>query len=224
MNKEQLRTRTRQLAGAELDGLRSDEEVDLLIEEAYGQVGALTAWKWRESAGTVDTVIDQAEYTLPTEVDEPQGFFISDAPGHTIPVALHEVPLRDLLTRIDQSDTKLPRYYARTGSRGFRVGPSPDAVYTIQVYGLTPLDGLDTDASEPEWDSRFHPTIAYLAASVFLDEEGQDELALHRRGRYEELVTDMIEFYQQSRDTTPIQMGAGQSITRPDRLGRIFPW
>lgn len=224
MDKEQLRTRTRQLAGAELDGLRSDDELDLIIEEAYGQVGALTAWKWREASETVSTVADQTEYELPDEVDEPQGFFITDAPGQSIPIALHEVTLRDLLTRLDPTDTKLPRYYALTGARDFRVGPTPDDEYTIEVYGLAPLEGLDLDSDEPEWDSRFHPAIAYLAASVFLDEEGQDELALHRRGRYEELVTDMIEYYQQSRDTTPIQMGAGQSIRRPDRLGRVFPW
>lgn len=220
MNKAQLRQRTRQLSGAELDGLRSDEEVDLLVEEAYMQVGSLLPWRWREVTVILETVDGEPEYDLPAGVDEPRGFTVLNARGHNMPVALKEVPVRDLLTRIRRDDEHLPRFYARFGDRRIRFGPVPDSDYDIEVYGLAPLQGLENDTDTPEWDARFHAPVAYMASSVLLDEEGQEELALHRRGRAEELLTEMIEHYQQSKDHTPIVMGGGQAGVG---LGRN-PW
>lgn len=224
MNKAQLRQRTRQLAGAELDGLRTDEELDPIIEEAYRQVGHLVTWKWRETSEVLQTTPDQAEYALPSGIDEPQGFIVLNAAGHAMPLPLSEVTLRDLLTSIRRDSSDLPRYYALTGANRVRFGPTPDIEYDVEVMGLAPLAGLDGDSDAPEWDARFHPAIAYLAAAVFLDEEGQDELALHRRGRAEELLTDMVEFYQQSKDTTPIVRGGGRGVAPLEGVGRVYPW
>lgn len=224
MNKGDLRDRTRQLAGAELDGLRSTVEMDVLVEEAYRQVGLIQAWKWREAIETLSTVAATDEYTVPTGIDEPQGLTITDAPGQSLPVPLKEVPVRDILTRVRRDEEDLPRFYARIGERKIRLAPIPDKVYTVEFYGQAPLQGLAADAAEPEWDSRFHAVIAYLAAAVLLSEEGQEELARARQGLAEAKLAEMHEFYQVSKDNTPVIIGGGQMSTPVDRHGRLWPW
>lgn len=217
-----MRARTRQLAGAELEDLRSDNEVNDLITEAYEQIGYHTDWRWRDASGSFSTVASTDEYSLPSEVELIQGVQVTGASGFDLPVPLREVTLRDLLTRIDRDDEDLPRYYARTADK-IKLGPIPDKTYTVEVFGQAPLSGLSVDSDTPEFASRFHPAICYLAASTYLNEEGQEELAQARRLRAEEFIADMLRFYQVSMDSSPVVVGSGQHVGPSNPLGRIWP-
>lgn len=224
MNLADLRARTRQLSGAELDGLRSDQEIDVLIQEAYRSIGQLDTWKWREAIAQFLTVVAVPEYTLPEAIDKIQGLSILDAQDQTLPVPLRETALRDLLTRIRRDDEQLPLWYARQGERLVRLGPTPDKAYTVEVFGQAPLSNLVGDNDSPEWDARFHAPIAYLASSVFLAEEGQEELSEARGLEAQAQITEMVNFYQVSKDVTPVVMGGGQTMSPEHRLGRLWSW
>lgn len=223
MNLAELRAHTRLLGGVELDGLRSDAEIDALIVSAYRQIGNRTTWRWRDAVAEVAVVQSDDEYDVSSDIVVIEGVSIIDAPGQTLPVTLKEVPLRDLLTRIPRDREDLPRFYARTGSK-LRLGPIPDRSYTVEVFGQKPLQGLALGASVPEWDEQFHEAISYLAASQYLAEEGQEELSKLRKHRAEEIFIDMVSFYERTADTTPVVMGGGQGVLPRDHYGRLWPW
>jgi hypothetical protein len=224
VNLAALRARTRQLSGAELDDLRSNAEVDEVIRECYRQIAQLDTWRWREAIDDLETEADEPVYDLPAGVEEIRSVQALEVNGQSLPLPLQEVTLRDLLTLTRRDDPQLPRFYARFAVGKVRLGPVPDDAYTIEVYGQAPLTALDGDSDEPQWDERFHALIAYLAAAVILDEEGQDELAQRRRMRAEELTAEMVSFYQISKDKTPIQVGGGRVQAPRGRLGRLYPW
>lgn len=224
MNRAEMRDRTRQLAGAELDGLRSAEEVDQLIEEAYRQIGQFEQWKWREDLAQFETEADEPDYEVPSDIDEILGLTVLDAPGSGRPVPLREATMQDLLTQVRRDDSDQPRHYARFGDGKLRLAPTPNGEYVVEVFGLKPLSGLDSDSDEPEWDSRFHAIICYLAAAVLLGEEGQDELAESRRVVAEERLGEMVQHYQVSKDTSPVVMGGGNRRQPEARPGRLWAW
>ena len=225
MNKGQLKSRTRQLAGAELDGLREFDEIGLLVDEAYRQVGRLEDWRWLQETAELETADGKKDYALPETIESLQGIQLIDDPaGGGLPVPLQPVSRHDILTRVDRDREDRPRVYALMNADTFRVAATPDGVFTMELYGLKPLKDLAEDSDEPEFSSEFHPVIAYMAAATILDEEGQHELAEARRSKAEEFLRLMVEHYQTSKDKTPIIVGGGDRGAPVGRRGRLWSW
>lgn len=205
MNLGQLRERARSLSGIRLDTLRSDEEIDQLLNEAYYEVAGLSQWPFLAGREQLLLISGQDEVETPVGYTEVASISYSDDQGNSTrlrPSTLDEI---DLLNQDEVGD---PVFYARINEKRFRLWPSPDKNITLSLRGKKQVERLVRDSDKPVFDDQFHPMIAYRTASRLLTEEGDES------GRAEFYQTEantffsrMQQFYTRSGDVGMFTMG-----------------
>jgi hypothetical protein len=180
MNLGSLRDRARALSGIRLQSLRSDEQVDVVINESYQEVINLSQWPFLRASQQVSLPSGENSFETPVGFSEVMSVSYTNDGGDTVRLQSTVV---DEIDRLRDEDSAEPFLYARVNDKEFIVWPTPNVNLTFTIRGKQTVTPLTRDGDTPVFDDQFHPMLAYRAASRMLAEEGDDS------GR--------AEFYQQ---------------------------
>ena len=205
MNLSALRDRARALSGIRLESLRSDEQVDVVINEAYQEVIGLSQWPFLRVSQQVSIVSGTDSFETPTGYSEVTSISYTNEGGDSVRLQSTTV---DEIDRLNDEEAPEPFLYARVTDREFVIWPTPNINLTLQVRGKQNVNALTGDSSEPIFDAQFHPMLAYRAASRMLAEEGDDS---GRADFYQQeantFFARMQQFYTRTPDTGMFVMG-----------------
>jgi hypothetical protein len=209
MNLTELVARTRSLSGIRLESLRSDEQIEQVLNESYQEILGLYPWPFLKGSQTVAMSAGEKNFTVPGTFRWLSSIVVTKGDKST---RLKQTTL-DLIDEWPDDESE-PEFYARVNDRTVRVWPAPDDAVSIEVKGqleFAPLRGND----EPQFAEQFHPIIAYRAAIRLLQEEGDDS------GRSEAYQFDsasyfqrMEKFYMASGDIGLIRIGSQRKHRR----------
>jgi hypothetical protein len=205
VNLSALRDRARALSGIRLESLRSDEQVDVVINEAYQEVIGLSQWPFLRVSQQVSIVSGTDSFETPTGYSEVTSISYTNEGGDSVRLQSTTV---DEIDRLNDEEAPEPFLYARVTDREFVIWPTPNINLTLQVRGKQNVNALTGDSSEPIFDAQFHPMLAYRAASRMLAEEGDDS---GRADFYQQeantFFARMQQFYTRTPDTGMFVMG-----------------
>jgi hypothetical protein len=170
VNLSALRDRARALSGIRLQSLRSDEEVDVVINEAYQEVITLAQWPFLRISSQTNLTSGVDSFETPTGFSEVTGLSYTTDSGDAFRLQATTV---DEIDRLDE-DAGEPALYAKVTDKEFVVWPTPDSSLTLTIRGKQSVPNLSGDSDVPVFDEQFHPVLAYRAASRMLAEEGDD--------------------------------------------------
>jgi hypothetical protein len=199
VNLQDLVDRTRSLSGIRLQSIRSDEQIEELINEAYEEVLGTHPWPFLRGSVTVAVESGQQDVELPELFRYLSGVIAGD-------LRLKQTTL-DELDRLGPEDGE-PQFYARLDDRTLRLYPAPQESVVLTVRGQLSFENL-LGARQPLFAEQFHPVLAYRAANRLLAEEGDDS------GRSDNYRADaagylkrMEEYYLGTGDIGLILMGS----------------
>jgi hypothetical protein len=164
--------------------LRSDEQIDAVINEAYQEVISLSQWSFLRASQQVVIASGVNSFETPTGYSEVTSISYTNDGGNSVRLQSTTI---DEIDRLRDEEGPEPFLYARVTDREFVIWPTPNASITFTTRGKQTVEMLSSDSDEPVFDEQFHPMLAYRAASRMLAEEGDDS------GR--------AEFYQQEANT-----------------------
>ena len=209
MNLADLVARTRSLSGIRLESLRSDEQIEQVLNESYQEILGLYPWPFLKGSSTVAMLAEAKTFTVPSTFRWLTSLVLT--------MGDKKVRLKQTtLDMIDEWDDEVgePKFYARIDDRTIRVWPAPEDAASVEVKGqleFAPLGAGD----EPDFAEQFHPVVAYRAAIRLLQEEGDDS------GRSEAYQFDaasyfqrMEKFYMASGDIGLIRIGSQRQHRR----------
>lgn len=211
MNLSDLVARTRSLSGIRLESLRTDEQIEQVVNESYQEILGLYPWPFLKGTATVSMAAEAETFTVPTTFRWMSGVVLTMGDKT---VRLKQTTV-DQIDEWDADEIGEPEYYARITDRTVRVWPAPEDAATIAVKGQLEFDSLTAANDEPEFAEQFHPLVAYRAAVRLLQEEGDDS------GRSEAYQFDaasylgrMEKFYMGSGDIGLIRIGSQRERRR----------
>jgi hypothetical protein len=209
VNLSELVARTRSLSGIRLESLRSDEQIEQVINESYQEILGLYPWPFLKGSATVAMAAEAKTFTIPSTFRWLTSIVLTMGDKN---IRLKQTTL-DLIDEWPD-DVAEPEFYARVNDRTVRVWPAPSDVATVNVKGQLEFAPLRSN-DEPEFAEQFHPVVAYRAAIRLLQEEGDDS------GRSEAYQFDaasyfqrMEKFYMASGDIGLIRMGSQRQHRR----------
>jgi hypothetical protein len=204
MNLSALRDRARALSGIRLQTLRSDEQIDAVINEAYHELIGLAQWPFLRSTAQISLPAGSDSFESPVGFSEVTGISFSANSGES--VRLQSTTVDELDRLADESGE--PFIYARVDDRNFVVWPSPNTSVALTIRGKSTVPSLSSDGDSPVFDEQFHPILSYRAAARMLAEEGDDS---GRTEFYQSeanvFFTRMQQFYLRSGDVGVFVMG-----------------
>jgi hypothetical protein len=210
MNLSELVARTRSLSGIRLESLRSDEQIEQVLNESYQEILGLYPWPFLKGSATVPVAAEATQFTIPSTFRYISGIILQSGEHAQ---RLKQTTL-DMIDEWDPAEVGETQYYARIDDRTIRIWPAPEAGGTITVRGQLEFEPLRSNDS-PEFAEQFHPVVAYRAAVRLLQEEGDDS------GRSEAYQFDaasyfqrMEKFYMASGDIGLIRMGSQRERRR----------
>lgn len=208
MNLSDIRDRVRSLTGIRLNTLRSDENIDSVINESYYEIMNLGSWPFLNSSDTVSVSPNDDEFETPSGYDEISSITYSTNLQEQTRVRQTTLDELDLL---DQEEKGAPLFYARIDESKIRIWPRAEEAITFNVRGKLSVDKLEADSDEPIFGDQFHVVLAYRAASKILAEESDDS---NRISAYQEeanvIFARMQRFYLTSNDHGLIMMGSNK--------------
>lgn len=210
MNLSDLVARTRSLSGIRLEALRTDEQIEQVINESYQEILGLYPWPFLKGTSTVSLAAEAETFTVPSTFRWMTGVVVEMGDST---YRLKQTTI-DQIDEWDKDEVGEPAYYARLTDRTVRIWPAPEAAATVTVRGQLEFAGLGSGDS-PAFADQFHPVVAYRAAVRLLQEEGDDS------GRSEAYQFDaasylgrMEKFYMGSGDIGLIRMGSQRERRR----------
>jgi hypothetical protein len=199
MNLQGLRERVRTLSGVRLDSIRSDADINQVVNETYQEILGLFAWPFLRAEVSVSVPAQSAQFLTPTVFR-----YISAVVGER---RLSQTTLDEMDLLLDEEGE--PRLYARVDDRAIRLWPTPKDAVTLTIRGQVEFEPLETEQDEPVFAEQFHPVVAYRAAARVLAEEGDDS------GRSESYQLDagsylqrMQDYYMKTNDISLIRIGS----------------
>jgi len=198
------------LSGIRLESLRSDEQIEQVINESYQEILGLYPWPFLKGSQTISLAAESTEFTIPVTFRYISGVVLQSG-DHS--ERLKQTTL-DMIDEWDPDTVGETEYYARIDDRTVRLWPAPEAAATVTVRGQLEFAALSSSVG-PQFAEQFHPVIAYRAAVRLLQEEGDDS------GRSEAYQFDaasylqrMEKFYMASGDIGLIRIGSQRERRR----------
>ena len=204
MNLNALRDRARSLSGIRLPSMRSDEQIDEVINESYQEVIGLSVWPFLMSSEVVTISANSEDFFTPSGFTEISSVFYKDESGKA--TKMRQTSLDELEELDDQGGE--PIYFARVNDTDFVVWPIPESSIEVTVRGKISVSNL-TGSDSPVFAEQFHPILAYRAAVKMLQEEGDDSgRAEFYQSEANTYFARMQQFYNKSGNKGLFVMGA----------------
>jgi hypothetical protein len=205
MNLQELVDRARALSGIRLQSVRSDEQVEQVVNESYQEILGLQPWPFLRGGANLNLPAGEQTFALPQTFRTLTSVLFTMASDT---VRLKQTTV-DVLDEYEQ-DPGETTFYARETDRVVRVWPPPRNDATVEVKGQLEYDLLGGSRT-PVFAEQFHPILAYRAATRMLVEEGDDS------GRSESYQLEaggylqrMEKYYLASGDVGLIRIGSSR--------------
>lgn len=182
MNLEQLGTRVRSLTGVLMPTILSDTDLHGYVNEGYHGVVGAANWRFLYHEGDIATTGGTAVYNLPSGVDRAETVAVPSG-GKLRRRSLDELD-REPSHRRDGTTWA----WAPQADGKIELFPTPTAANTYRVRGWTSVSDLAAGQS-PVFASEFHTAVAYEAAAIVLEREGDDS---GRSGEFREEVARVL--------------------------------
>jgi len=205
VNIQELVDRARALSGIRLTTIRSDEQIEQVVNESYQEILGLQPWPFLRGETTVPLASGERVFVLPSAFKYLTSVVLTmDGSSRR----LQQTTL-DVLDGYDDEPGE-PTHYARVTDREVRVWPAPRLSASIEVRGQLDVPRLSGN-TQPIFAPQFHPVLAYRAATRMLVEEGDDSGRSQsyqlEAGGY---VQRMEKFYLASGDIGLIRIGSNR--------------
>lgn len=207
MNLQSLVERARSLSGIRLDSIRSDDEIEQLINETYQEILGIYPWPFLRGESTIQLDAGQDDVPVPTNFRYITSVVYRQG-------NLHKKLAQTTLDEIDKlrEDEGEPSLYARVDDRNLKIWYAPDKDCTIEVRGQVEFANLSSPTDQPVFAEQFHPMISYRAAARLLAEEGDDS---NRSQSYQldsaGYLSRMEQYYLGAGNISLIRMGSNRS-------------
>lgn len=170
MDLDALRDLFREVTGIRLTSSMSDAVVNGYLARAHTTIGLAAEWEFHQ-------LDDQAAVTAAgvATVSVP-GVYRFETVQHDGGAVLQHIPPSryDLWPSSRKAQGKPYAWSVRQGTV-LRLHPTPDAVYNLLINGWSEPTLLSLGTDEPDWpDADLHPAVAWEAAAVALEIEGDD--------------------------------------------------
>lgn len=169
MDLSTMRTRLRARIGNPDTTDVPDADLTRIVNSAYGDIADRFRFHMVRKICTWDTVSGTQDYGLPTDLLE-----IIKVRNQTEGWQIKKGDYVDAADKWERSDSVIesrPTHYIRY--RNFmRLEPTPDGVYTIELFYKAGVVNLVDNADEPILPSTWHEGIIKLARHYFYDEKG----------------------------------------------------
>lgn len=152
------------------DRLQGDEALDDWIQDANYEIPVLSDLEGMKVTGTASTVVDQAEYILPTNL-----FAILSMRDVTNDVRLKKMSWENYQLR-DPDEKGDPEWYARR-DRVFALYPTPIAVVTLRLHYEKEPDKLELVGDVTEFPAVYDRALHLVAMRNALLDLGDKERA-----------------------------------------------
>jgi hypothetical protein len=200
-----LRDRARSLSGIRLQSLRSDDEIDDVLNESYQEIIGLSAWPFLRASETSSVAAGQDSFETPSGFSEVISVTYQDDLGNT--ERLRQTTI-DEIDRLDADAEGEPSFYARLNDRAFQLWPVPEKPLVFSIRGKSTAPALRNDSDQPLFDEQFHVIVSYRTASKILAEEGDDSGRSELYQNEASLIfARMQQFYNRSSDVGMFVMG-----------------
>lgn len=206
MNLTTLRDRVRALTGIKLTDLRSDEQIDVVLNECYQEVLQISDWPFLRTSTTVTLTSGTDEFTMPTGFQEIHSVTYSSP--QDVQTRMRQTTLNEM-DYVEPDEEGDPIYYAKVDENTIRIWPAPAHALTLTVRGKESVSNLSAGSDEPVYAEQFHPLIAYRAAARILGEEGDDSgRSEFYQSEANNFFARMQQFYVKTADTGFIVLGS----------------
>lgn len=184
-----IRTAVRDEVGNPPTSVLSDNEIDDRINDSYSEVATRYRHPEMRASAAANTVSGTATYSLPTRY-----WYAISLRDDTNDRVLMPRPT-EWINAQDTDTTGPPQYWVREGSN-HRLYPTPNAVYSINVfYVQRPVD-LSADNDTTIFDGRdWDEIIKWGAIWRCFQRLGQQDQFIHTRNIWRTLVGSMPESY-----------------------------
>jgi len=142
------------------DPLLQNADLTPLINLALQQISTEFDWPWLYAETSFPTVAGTTDYAVPTRWTRTLWLAIEDV---DFDYRTHR-QMRRIIG--DTGVTRQPTVYSTVGDTSIRVGPIPDAVYTIDHGYMTSEDTLSADGDAPLLDDAYDDMLVWRAAKL----------------------------------------------------------
>jgi len=138
-----------------------------LVNSALQQLSTEFDWPWLYAEGTITTVAGTTDYAVPTNWSRTKWLSIEED-------ELLFRSLRDLRRIIgDTTVTRQPTFYTTVGDTSVRLGPIPDAVYTVDHGYFKQEAALSAGGDAPLLDSAYDDMLVMFVAKKLAIRKGE---------------------------------------------------
>lgn len=138
-------------------GMNADRTKAWVREVLFLDIYTLcTDWWFLKDTGTISTVNGTSVYSLPNQVPNAKNLREVYINGSNKMQGISSFEATDLTWSSTGEPTKFWHYDRTSGTDRIKFYPTPDAVYTVNVTGITTPSSLTDDDDEPTLPSEWH--------------------------------------------------------------------
>lgn len=179
-----MRTALRSKVGNPTVAEVTDATLNRFLNEAYRFIVGRYAFNETRCVKTFDTSATVSRYTVP-----PNLLALHRLWDDTNKKKLEKRGIRFLATARKNVPNGKPLYYVRTKD-WFQLIPTPDAVYTVNIFYLQDVTDMAADADVPVIPATWHDGITIKARHLYYDERGDIGKAIYAKNEWKDWVSD----------------------------------
>lgn len=179
-----MRTSLRSKVGNPTTTEVPDATLTRFLNEAQRFIGGRYPFNETRCVKTFDTVAGTARYTVPTNL-----LSLFRLWDDTNKKKIQKRGVRFLATARKNVPDGKPLYYVRTKD-WFQLIPTPDAIYTLNIYYFQDTTDLAADGDVPVLPAGWHDGIVVKARHLYYDERGDIGKAIYAKNEWKDWVSD----------------------------------
>lgn len=184
MNLLQMRTALRPKLGNPTTTEVPDATLTGLLNASYREISGKYAFNENRCVKTFDTAAGTSRYTVPSDL-----LALYRLWDDTNKKKLQKRGIRFLATARANVPNGKPLYYVRTKD-WFQLLPTPDAIYTLNIFYLKDVADLVADLDVPVIPATWHQGIVLKARHMYYDERGDIGKAIYAKNEWKDWVSD----------------------------------
>jgi len=148
----------------------ADTDLTPLVNHALGQLSTEYDWPWLYAETGFVTVAGQTDYAVPTRWTRTLWLAIEDVD--------FDYRTHRQMRRIvgDTNVTRQPSVFTTVGDTSIRLGPIPDAVYSVDHGYMTHEDTLTDDSDFPALDTAYDDMLVWRVAKLAAIRKGDSDM------------------------------------------------
>lgn len=211
MQLSEIRTMLRRRVGNPTSGQATDSFLDQIINIAYRDVANRFRFHQSRLLFSFSTVVGTQSYDLPSDC---RVLLRVRNTTQNYEGKLEKLGDRRVAEITDEETDGTPTQYARYNNKLY-LYPTPDQIYTLEIYYKQELTDLAADADIPVIPTSWHYGIVLLARFYYFDDQGETAKAIAANNIYDNWVSNQPD----ELDEEKVDFDSGVSIPTLENWG-----